>query len=98
MDGALSAGSQPRSTRAARVMRANTLANTPMPAAAAFVIRAVCEPLMCAAHTSTRNGSATPALALTAIAAVTRTMPTTCRPRSANSDPAASRPMTSRSL
>ena len=64
-----------------------------MPAAAAFAMRAVREPVMCAAHTSTRNGSATPALALTAIAAVTSAMPPTCWPRSANSDPAASSPI-----
>ena len=98
IDGALSAGSQPRSTRAARVIRPNVPANTPMPAAVALVIRAVREPLMCAAQTRTRNGSATPALAFTAIAAVTSMMPTTCRPRRANREPVASSPMTSRSL
>ncbi len=98
IDGALSAGSQPRSTRAARVIRVNTPAKTPMPAAVALAIRALWEPLMCAAQTSTRNGSATPALAFTAIAAVTSVMPTTCRPRRANSEPVARRPMTSRSL
>src|SRR5919112_3058848 len=72
IEGALSAGSQPRFTWAARVIAANTAANTPTPAAPAFVMRAVRDPLKWAAHTSTRNGRATPALALTAIAAVGR--------------------------
>ena len=38
-DGALSAGSQPRFTCAARVIAPNTAAKTPTPAAVAFVIR-----------------------------------------------------------
>ena len=39
IDGALSAGSQPRSTPATSVHAAKTTANTPMPAAAALTMR-----------------------------------------------------------
>ena len=78
MDGALSAGSQPRLTPATRVHAAKVTAKTPMPAAVPLAMRTQREPDMCAAHTSTRNGSASPALALTAIAMVTSAMPPTC--------------------
>ena len=98
IDGALSAGSQPRSTRAARVMSGEHAREHADAGGGGLGDPRGREPLIWAAHTSTRNGSATPALALTAIAAVTSAMPTTCRPRSANSAPAASRPITSRSL
>ncbi len=100
IDGALSAGSQPNPTPATTEQVANTAANTATPAAPAFTIRARCAagPVSWAAQTSTRNGSATAALAFTAIASVTSVIPAAGAPRSATSAPAASRPITSRSL
>ncbi|OLS99931.1 hypothetical protein BJF90_37165 [Pseudonocardia sp. CNS-004] len=98
IDGALRAGSQPSPTPAANVQAANTTTKMLLPAAIAFTMRARCVPDMCAAHTSTRNGSAIAALAFTAMAPVTSTMAAMWPPRSATSAPAASRPTTSRSL
>src|SRR5882757_10338576 len=71
IEGALSAGSQPSPTLAATVQAVNTTRNTPKPAAPALMILVRCGPVSRAAQTSTRNGSATPAVALTAMAMVT---------------------------
>ena len=98
IDGALSAGSHPRLTPAARVHAPKVATNTPIPATVAFAIRRRRDPVSCPAQTSTRNGNAIPALAFTAIPAVTSAMPPAGAPRRATRDPAASRPTTSRSL
>ena len=92
IDGALSAGSQPSPTPAANVQAANTTAKTATPAAVARAMRGHSGPDSCPAQTSTRNGSATAALALTAIAIVTSAMPPTGAPRRATSEPAAAGP------
>ena len=100
IDGALSAGSQPRPTPAANVQaREHHDEHGDAGGDGLGDPRRAAEPVSCAAQTSTRNGSATPALALTAIASGDeRDAARRCWPRSATSAPAASSPTTSRSL
>ena len=98
MVGACMAPIHPRSWPDASMAPPNTTANTPMLAAQACTKRRSGLPGIRAAHTQTRNGSATSALALMAAATVTSAIPTICRRLNVISTPDARNPIISRSL
>jgi hypothetical protein len=92
----LSVRSQPRSTPAT-TLHSPKVATT-MDTEAANTAKRPREPGRCAAHTHTRNGTATAAGAFTAAASATDANPSTGAPVSTSAVPAASSPTISRSL